>query len=197
MERDPLKEDVFDVQADGALRAQILTNLAAETMTDRERARFFGLPEGCRIRERAKILCPEKLVCGKNVYIGEGAMLDASGGLTIGDYTQIGFNAMISTHSSYLQAIACETGQSREGIVCKPTRIGKGCFIAGPSVVAAGVTIGDRVVVAPLTFIEKDVPSDTIVNPHREARKQGETAKKLAERLEKVERELARLAGAG
>lgn len=170
--------------ADAALRAQILQYHATELMTDRERAVFLGLPEGCRIRERAKILAPEKLVLGKNVWIGEGAMLDAQGGLSIGDSTQIGGGVMIWTHSSHLQAIRGETTIGRESIVYKQTRIGKNCFIVGPTVIAAGVTIGDGAMISPLTFVDRDVAAGERVSGPRSLRK-------LEERLDALEKRLA------
>ena len=169
---------------DKALRAQILRYQATELMTDRERAVFLGLPEGCRIRERAKILAPEKLVLGKNVWIGEGAVLDAQGGLTIGDSSQIGLGVMIWSHSSHLQAIRGETTLGRDSIAYKPTRIGKNCFIAGPSVIAAGVTIGDGAIISPLTFVDRDVAAGETVSAPR-------SLKKLEQRLDRLERRLA------
>jgi acetyltransferase-like isoleucine patch superfamily enzyme len=152
---------LFDTQTDPVLRSQILERFAAELMTDVERARLFGLPEGCRIRERTKILAPEKLRCGKHLWIGEGVVLDAQGGLEIGDYTQIGGGVMIWTHSSHKQASLGETGHSSEHIEYKQTRIGSRVFIAGPSVVLPGVTIGDGAVIQPLSLVSHDVrPSE-------------------------------------
>ena len=172
--------------ADRALRAQIARYHATELMTDRERAAFLGLPEGCRIRERAKILAPEKLTMGRNVWIGEGAVLDAQGGLSIGDASQIGHGVMIWSHSSHLQAARGETGTSRDGIIYKETRIGRNCFIAGPSVIAAGVTIGDGAVISPLTFVDRDVAAGETVSTPR-------SVKKLEKRLEILERRIAAL----
>jgi acetyltransferase-like isoleucine patch superfamily enzyme len=168
------------------IRRQILLYRMADLLTDRERARLLGLPEGCRIRERAKILAPEKLTLGRNVWIGEGAILDAQGGLTIGDYTQIGLNVMIWSHSSHKQARLSKTCVDKEGIEYKPTRIGKNCFIGGPAVIAAGVTIGDRVVVSPLTFVDKDVPDDEVVSAKRDV-------KQLERRIKTLERSLEEL----
>ena len=176
--------------ADLALRAQILRHHASELMTDRERAQFLGLPEGCRIRERAKILAPEKLTLGRNVWIGEGAVLDAQGGLTIGDSSQIGLGVMIWTHSSHLQAIRGETTLGRDSIVYKPTVIGRNCFIGGPSVIAAGVTIGDGAIISPLTFVDRDVaPGETVSAPR--------SLKKLEKRIETLDRRLAALEARG
>ena len=171
------------VGGDAQLRAQILRYHASALMTDRERAEFLGLPQGCRIRERAKILAPEKLVLGRNVWIGEGAVLDAQGGLSIGDGSQIGLGVMVWSHSSHLQAIRGETGRTRDSIVYRETQIGRDCFIAGPSVIAAGVTIGDGAMVSPLTFVDRDVaPGERVSAPRSLAR--------IEARLEALERRL-------
>ncbi|MBV1691281.1 acyltransferase [Novosphingobium sp. G106] len=178
------RRESTEVEADLAIREQILRYHATELMTDRERAAFLGLPEGCRIRERAKILAPEKFVCGKNVWIGEGAVLDAQGGLTVGDSTQIGLGVMVWTHTSHLQAIRGETGTSRKGIAYMPTHIGKNCFISGPSVISAGVTIGDGAVISPMTFVDRDVaPREVVSGPL--------SLKKLERRIDELERRLA------
>lgn len=149
-------------------------------MDDIERARFLGLPSGCRMRENAKIISPDKLEIGENVWIGEGAVLDASGGLSIGAETQIGLYALIWSHTSHLQAMAGETGSSRQGIVRAATSIGERCFIGGPSVIAPGVTIGDRVIVSPFSLVSEDLPDGTVYNEqHR--------VKRLERRIAKLE----------
>jgi acetyltransferase-like isoleucine patch superfamily enzyme len=183
---------MLDPNIDIRLRHQILKYHISDVMTDAERARLLELPEGCRIRERAKIICPEKLKMGKNVYIGEGAVLDAQGGLTIGDNTQIGTNTLIWSHSSHLQAILGETSSpTKTGIAYKETKIGMNCFIAGPSVVGPGVTIGDRVVVAPLSFVDHDVSDDEVVSAPAELKNLARKVKRLEELLDTLKGELA------
>ncbi len=181
----PTFADLFSVPGDPALRGQILGYAMTELMTDRERAKFLGLPEGCRMRERAKILAPEKFQCGKNVWIGEGAVLDAQGGLTIGDETQIGLGVMVWSHSSHAQALAGETGASRDKIVYKPTSIGSNCFIAGPSVILPGVKIGNGVLIPPMSVVREDLPDGAIFqDSSREVRK-------LRQKVEMLEKKLA------
>jgi UDP-3-O-[3-hydroxymyristoyl] glucosamine N-acyltransferase len=55
---------------------------------------------------------------------------------------------MIWSHTSYRQALLSQTGISKEGIKYKPTKIGNNYFIAGPSVIGPGVTIGDHVMLS-------------------------------------------------
>lgn len=145
------------------LRPQILEQFVSSLMTDEERAAFLDLPEGCRIRENAKIFSKEKLKCGKYVWIGENAIIDASGGLTIGDHTSIGLDVKIWTHTTFLANLKLDNVIGSKLTIRKKTKIGKGCFIAGPSVVYHGVTIGDKVLVLPMSVVTEDIPSNTMV----------------------------------
>lgn len=151
------------------LRPEILSRILSNALTDDERAEYFGLPKGCRIREGAKIISPEKLKCGEHVWIGENAVLDASGGLEIGDHTSIGLSVFLWSHTSQLTNLTLENYSGSPLIERKTTRIGKGVFIAGPSVVLSGVSIGDKVIVAPLSVVNKDIPDYSVVsgNPAR------------------------------
>ena len=160
--------NVFDIETDSKLRAQILKYFASSTMTDIERAKLFGLPENCRMREGAKIICPENLEIGKNVWIGENSILDASGGLEIGDNTQIGLGVYIWTHDSYKSAIMGKnTRYNKKGIIRKKTKIGSNCFIGGPSVIMPGVTIGDKCVISPMSVVYEDLLDKTIYQPNK------------------------------
>jgi acetyltransferase-like isoleucine patch superfamily enzyme len=145
------------------LREDILRNLLAQAMTDDERATMLGLPEGCRVRESAKIIFPQNLLCGKYVWIGENAVVDASGGLQIGSHTTLGVGALVWTHSSVLSSLELDNRSGNPWIIRKPTCIGSGCYIGGPSSIYPGVTIGDRVVVLPMSVVTEDVPSNVMV----------------------------------
>lgn len=182
-------DSLFDEHTDSSLRKQILTYQLSSVLSDSERARLLNLPHGCRIREGAKILDPQNFKCGENVWIGEGAILDAQGGLEIGDNSQIGLSVMVWSHTSHKQAISGLTGSKiKEGIQYKRTRIGSNVFIAGPSVISPGVTIGDKVIISPLTFVGHDIPDKTVVSPHREFQS-------LENRVAELEKEIAELKG--
>jgi acetyltransferase-like isoleucine patch superfamily enzyme len=159
----------LDDERSQRLRSQILSDFVGVLMNDVERARMLGLPDTVRVRERAKVISPENLAIGEYCWIGEGAVLDASGGLRIGEHTSIGLNALIFTHSSWLANMMLENTSGSDLIERKPVRIGKGCFIGGNSVIMPGVTIGDFVTVNPLSVVAKDVPDYCLVsgNPAR------------------------------
>ncbi|WP_158888592.1 acyltransferase [Amycolatopsis anabasis] len=159
----------FDDERSNRLRPQILTELVGEYMNDVERAKLYGLPETTRIRQRAKIVSPENLKIGEHCWIGEGAVLDASGGLEIGEHTSIGLNTLVFTHSSWLANMTLQNHSGSDLIERKPVKIGKGCFIGGLVVIMAGVTIGDFATVQPNSVVAKDVPPRSLVagNPAR------------------------------
>jgi hypothetical protein len=58
---------LHDNERSNRLRAEILRRLIGLVMTDDERAANLGLPDGCRVREMAKIIAPKELRCAKNV----------------------------------------------------------------------------------------------------------------------------------
>ena len=175
---DPLKEDLLqllksiwasddlklsDSERTRGLRRELLTRALSVVMTDDERAQLNGLSAGCRMRENSKILAPDRLVCGDFVWIGEGVILDASGGLEIGDHTTLGSGSYIWSHSSVMSNILMDNRSGNPYIVRSRTRIGRGTFIGGPSVVYAGVSIGDQCIVMPMSVVTSEVPDNTMV----------------------------------
>lgn len=167
-------------------RAEILRYRTTQLMNDRERAAFLGLHETTRMREYAKILNPKKFKCGHHVFISEGAILDAQGGLEIGNYTQIGLYVFVWTHTSHMQALSSETGVSKTKIEYKSTKIGDNCFIAGHSVISAGVTIGNNVIVSPMSFVDRDLPDNTIFSNNHRMKKQDKEIEKLKKDIEEL-----------
>ncbi|RKN14905.1 acyltransferase [Micromonospora musae] len=159
----------LDDERSNRLRPAILNDLVGNLLNDVERARYLGLPETTRIRERTKIVSPENLFMGEHCWVGENTVLDASGGLEIGDHTSIGLNCLVFTHSSWLANMMLENHSGSDLIERKPVKIGKGCFIGGNSVIMMGVTIGDCATISPLSVVTKDVPAYSLVsgNPAR------------------------------
>lgn len=154
---------LVDTERSRRLRSDVVRQLLALVMTDDERAAMLGLPAGCRVRESAKVIAPERLTCGEYVWIGENALLDASGGLTIGAHTTIAVGALVWTHESVYSNLTMQNAPGSSGIVRKHTVIGSGCYIGGPSSIYPGVELGDRVVVLPMSVVTQSFPSNVMV----------------------------------
>jgi len=161
--------DFFSEETPWQIRKEILKYDMARCMSDSERAAALGLPKSCRIRENAKIISPEKLVIGENCWIGEGAILDASGGLEIGENSQIGLSVFLWSHDSHkVSQLGLDSRKHQDKIIRKKTVVGANCFIAGPSCIMPGVTIGNNCIISPMSVVYKNVPDGAIYKPYRE-----------------------------
>jgi acetyltransferase-like isoleucine patch superfamily enzyme len=123
------------------------------------RARELGFGEGSSVYNSASIYGDVRV--GREVWVGPYTLLDGSGdgGLAIGDYCSIAAGAQIYTHDTVLRVLSGRTLPRTTA----PVRIGA-CVYVGPlSIIAAGVTIGDRCVVAANSFVNADVPERTVV----------------------------------
>lgn len=97
---------------------------------------------------------------GPGTWIGAFAVIDGSGGLTIGAGCDVSCGVQIYTHSS---ARRCVSGRRYAEVEHEPTRIGDRVFLGANAVVNMGVTIGDEAVVAAGAVVTRDVPPRTVV----------------------------------
>ncbi len=136
-----------------------------DLLTDRwETARALGWGEGANCYDNVLIL--GDVMVGAHTWVGPGVVLDGSGGgLTIGAYCTIGAGAQIYTHNSVRWA----TSMGVEPYERSPTSIGSGVFVGPNAVIAMGVTVGDRVIIGALSFVNNDVPAGytAVGNPAR------------------------------
>lgn len=123
-----------------------------------ERAERLGFDAGSSIYNSALVFGDVQV--GEKTWIGPYTILDGSAGkLTIGDFCQISAGVHIYTHHTVKWALSRGTVPKETG----PVTIGDCVYIGSQSVIAMGVTIGDQVVVAANSFVNRDVPPRTIV----------------------------------
>lgn len=118
-----------------------------------------------RISSTAVFQSEEKIQLSNNVYIGHYAVLDGSGGLLIGEGTQISAHACIISHSSHIAirlygAHYTEVGEEEKvGFIKKKTSIGDYVFIGVGASILPGVTIGNYALIGAGAVVSKDVPA--------------------------------------
>lgn len=124
---------------------------------------------GTRISSSVYITDKKNLDIGDNVWVNHNVRIDASGGVTIGDGCQIGYNSMILSHSSHM-AIRLNGADyikmninERVGYIHKPVSIGEYTFIGGGAAIMPGVSIGRGCVVGVNSVVTKNVPDFAIV----------------------------------
>ena len=98
---------------------------------------------------------------GDKVFLNRNVMLDDRTTLTIGDYTLVAAGALIETHGHIYDDLSEPIAYG--GRTLAPVHIGRDCLIGFNTAIMAGVTIGERCIVAASSVVTKDVPDRTIV----------------------------------
>ncbi len=101
--------------------------------------------------------CGKNITIGKNVFINAGCKFQDQGGITIGDGSLIGHNAVLATLNHDVNP------EKRGNLKPAPIIIGKNVWIGANVTVLPGVTIGDGAIIAAGAVVTKDVAANTIV----------------------------------
>lgn len=102
---------------------------------------------------------------GEDVWIGYFCLVDGSGGLEIGNNVSISSGVHIYTHDSTEFRIKGNIPKdpiNGSHIKRAPVKIGNNVQIGANSVIAPGVTIGNNVIIGALSFVNTDIPSNTV-----------------------------------
>ncbi len=91
---------------------------------------------------------------GNNVAINSFARLFGHGGITVGDNSQIGPGATLTTTSHDIGMEMAATFQ--------PITIGEWSWIGANVIILAGITIGDHVVIGAGSVVTKDIPDYSV-----------------------------------
>jgi acetyltransferase-like isoleucine patch superfamily enzyme len=128
-----------------------------EYIVDRwEKAQELGFGEGSSIYDSSLVL--GDVTVGEQTWIGPFTILDGSGGgLIIGSHCSISAGVQIYTHDT----VRLSLSGGKEPIEQEPTRIGSNCYVGPQTVIAKGVTIGDRVVIGAGSLVLNNIPSDS------------------------------------
>lgn len=99
----------------------------------------------------------KNIVLGKRIFINSGCSFQDQGGITIGDDSLIGHNAVLATLNHDISPAR------RADMHPAPIVIGRNVWIGSNVTILPGVTIGDDSVVAAASVVTKDVPESTVV----------------------------------
>ena len=122
-------------------------------------AQLTGRP----VHESVTLFPPFTADFGRNIHLGErvfinsGCRFQDQGGVTIGDDSLIGHNAVLATLDHDVHP------DRRADMHPAPIVIGRKVWIGANATILKGVTIGDGASVAAGAVVTKDVPADSIV----------------------------------
>lgn len=122
------------------------------------RARRLGFGEGASIYNSTQVFGDVEV--GDHTFIGAFVILDGGyAPIRIGGYVSVSAGVHIYSHDTMLWSLSGGVAPKRTGSVW----IGDGCYIGSQSVIACGVTIGERSVVASNSFVNRTVPPRTVI----------------------------------
>lgn len=129
-----------------------------EELTDRwDRASRLGFGKNTSIYDSSLVFGTPSV--GSNCWIGPFTILDGSGGLAIGDFCTISAGVHIYSHDNIQSTLSSRKKQ----IVRDAVVIGSNVYVGPHAIIAKGVTIGDRVVIAAYSLVTQDVATDSFV----------------------------------
>ena len=111
--------------------------------------KYPDIEEGKLTKYNWVIQHKDKLKLGYKTDIGAFTYINAKNGVIIADYAQIG---------SHCSIYSVSTIDNKEGKVI----LKKGCKIGSHSVIMPGVTIGENSIIGAFSFVNIDVPDNTV-----------------------------------
>ncbi len=116
-----------------------------------------------RLSSSVVLYHPEKIRIADNVFIWHHTILDGTGGIEIGEGTQIGAWVGIFTHSSHM-AMRLYGRHYKEvpedqkvGLQTAPVKIGRYVAVGAGTIIGPGHTIGDGVAIVGNSYITRDI----------------------------------------
>jgi acetyltransferase-like isoleucine patch superfamily enzyme len=129
-----------------------------EYLFDRfERAKSINAGDGTSVHHSCYIYGNPKI--GSHTWVGPFTLLDASGGLTIGDNCSISAGVHIYTHDTVMKRISKGKLHTHLGRV----QIGKSCYIGPHSIVSKDVELGECCIVGANSFVADSFPAFSVV----------------------------------
>lgn len=97
------------------------------------------IEEGAFIDPSCTVITPERLVLRRGAYIGPEGLIDAGGGVEIGEAVRISYRCLIISNTHHISRSVWR--RSVEGDRHRPVLIERGCWVGAGVTIYPGVTV--------------------------------------------------------
>ena len=124
-------------------------------------AKFKSCGSGVKIDRGVSIAHCDMVTVGDNVIIHRGVLINARGGLHIGNNCAISFNSVIWTGHHNFNNV--DRIPFDDKVILKPVRINDNVWLGANVCIMGGIEIGEGAVIGMASIVTKDVPPLAIV----------------------------------
>lgn len=110
---------------------------------------------------KIKLIYPENITLGRNVYIGGDAYINCKGGVTIGDHTVLSRRVVIYSYDHNFKRCRCLPFDKE--VVERPVHIGRYVWVGMNVTITPGTKIGDGAIIGMGTVVSGNIPENAIV----------------------------------
>jgi putative colanic acid biosynthesis acetyltransferase WcaF len=106
---------------------------------------LITLEDGAYIDPSCTVIHPERLVLRRGAFVGAEGLIDATGGVEIGEAVRISYRCTIISNTHHISRSVWR--RSQEGDRHRPVLIERGCWIGAAVTLYPGVTVREGCVV--------------------------------------------------
>jgi putative colanic acid biosynthesis acetyltransferase WcaF len=121
------------------------------------------IEEGAYIDPSCTVVDPQRLVLRRGAYIGPDGLIDAGGGVEVGEAVRVSYRCLIISNTHHISRSVFRS--SEEGDRHRPVLIERGCWIGAGVTIYPGVTIREGCVVNAGSVLMKSTESHGLYCP--------------------------------
>ena len=136
--------------------------VGTDMLNDTDRA-VMTLEEGAFIDPSCTVVSPEKLTLRRGAFVGAEALIDAGGGVEIGEAVRISYRCLIISLTHHISRSVWR--RSVEGDRHRPVLIERGCWIGAGVTIYPGVIVREGCVVNAGSVLTSSTEANGLYGP--------------------------------
>lgn len=124
---------------------------------------LMTIEEGAYIEPSCTVLSPDRLILRRGSYIGGDGLIDATGGVEIGEAVRFSFRCLVLSNTHHISRSVWR--RSQVGDRHRPVTVERGCWIGAGVTIYPGVTIREGCVINAGAVVTKSTEPNGLYAP--------------------------------